>query len=83
MSLHEDINFRLSRVHEDIADCVVATPSTQHGEAGKQSACQNGETNGLPRQCGEANSLTSIVNVTQAETSFAAFLVEPMPEPGE
>ena len=28
MSLHEDINFRLSRVHEDIADCVLATPSS-------------------------------------------------------
>lgn len=54
----------------------------EHGALGTQSACQNGETNGLPRQCGEANSLTSIVNVTQADTSFAAFLVEPMPEPG-
>ena len=56
---------------------------TQHGELGKQSACQNGETNGLPRQCGEANSLTSIVNVTPPDTSFAAFLIEPEPEPGK
>lgn len=53
---------------------------TQHSEPVKQSACQNGETNGLPRQCGEANSLTSIVNVTQADTSLAAFLIEPEPK---
>lgn len=47
---------------------------SEHGAPCKQSVCQNGETNGVPQCCGEANSLTSIVNVTPADTSFACFI---------
>lgn len=52
----------------------------EHGAMGKQPACQNVGNNVDLLHCGNFNSLTGMVNVIPADTSFACFLCG---EPGE